>query len=325
MRVLALLLTFLAGTTALSQPYDSVVAGRGDLCRWIAPLLSHSLEWTGGGPFVLNGDVIVVAPGPGGRIFAAVHRFPSAFAIVELRPDGSQTPISTNVPGSALAMVVDAAGSVYVLTRSAVVAVDPSGTVRATHPTMEVDWGEERTAIDLAADQCTLYIASGDLTVSRLNVCTGAPLGNFVTLHRELAYAVRVLPDGDVLVSTDGRLARFDANGTPVASYAFPAALQWPGRALMLRDGGSRLLVGQAADCQLGDFLGGWLSVVDLNTGQFLSSTRLRVEFPTSIAAYFGWTAALGSFHLADAPVNAPLAIAFLAAALIAFALLRLR
>lgn len=255
----------------------------------------------------------------GRAVFAAVTAGAN-FSVVELRPDGSRVPITVAAPGRPFAMVVDASGAPYVLTYTdTVVAFNSGGSVRATYPLGgTTDGGYTRTAIDLASDQCTLFVLDLPDRLRRFNVCTGTALPDFPLPAGELYIAIRLLPDGDVLLSRDDGLARFDASGALVRTYAVGDGFDI--YALMLRDGGRRVVIGEQVDpCN------GRLLTVDLESGEQLSSVALRMELPTSLVTFYGWTAALGAAHPAEAPALGTIALTLLATMLAALAILWLR
>jgi streptogramin lyase len=83
----------------------------------------------------------------------------------------------------------------------------------------------EMEAIDLASDQCTLYYipySSGQGTISRLDICTGAVLSDFVTNLPERGRDLRILPDGGILAVFRRRMVRFRPDGTIAKEYDAP-------------------------------------------------------------------------------------------------------
>ena len=73
-------------------------------------------------------------------------------------------------------------------------------------------------AIDLAADQCTILYTSEGPSVLRYNVCTNQQMQPFATgLQRALA--LRILPDGGVIVANNSNIVRFDSNGRQIQTY----------------------------------------------------------------------------------------------------------
>ena len=79
--------------------------------------------------------------------------------------------------------------------------------------------------IDMAADGCTLFYTSMGRNVKRFDTCTGAQLADFnaAPLPGGVTHDLRVLPDGGVLVSSGEVIARLDAAGALVQTYAAAA------------------------------------------------------------------------------------------------------
>ena len=78
--------------------------------------------------------------------------------------------------------------------------------------------------IDLAADQCTLFYTSEGLRVKRFNVCTNTQLTDFATLPNGELYAVRIRPNGDVLVAATGQAYRLNSAGVIQQTYTIPGS-----------------------------------------------------------------------------------------------------
>jgi hypothetical protein len=76
-----------------------------------------------------------------------------------------------------------------------------------------VDW------IELDADQCTLFYTSEDSDVRRFDVCTGQALPHFATGLEEPCYALRQLPNHDLMVTCRNRIYRYDQAGTFLRDY----------------------------------------------------------------------------------------------------------
>ena len=86
--------------------------------------------------------------------------------------------------------------------------------------------------IDLAPDGCTLFYTSWGPNVKRFNVCTGLQRPNFnrAPLPGAEGHDLRVLPDGGVLVSSGQVIARLNASGTLIRTYAAPGEWRpWTG------------------------------------------------------------------------------------------------
>lgn len=77
-----------------------------------------------------------------------------------------------------------------------------------------IDW------IELDADQCTVYYTSEDSAVRRFNVCTGLALPHFATGLEPVCYALRQLPNRDLMVTCTNRIYRYDQNGAFLREYS---------------------------------------------------------------------------------------------------------
>jgi hypothetical protein len=73
-------------------------------------------------------------------------------------------------------------------------------------------------AIDLAADQCTMFYTSAGASLKRFDVCTNQQLPDFAT---DLGYCFefRLLPDGGALLPCYTSVVRLDASGAVVSTY----------------------------------------------------------------------------------------------------------
>jgi outer membrane protein OmpA-like peptidoglycan-associated protein len=73
--------------------------------------------------------------------------------------------------------------------------------------------------VELAADQCTLYYTSEGKAVKRFNVCTNSQMADFTSHASGDAFALRLLPDGGLLLAEDQQIVRFNAGGRVIQSY----------------------------------------------------------------------------------------------------------
>ena len=78
--------------------------------------------------------------------------------------------------------------------------------------------------LDLAPDGCTVFYTSMGPNVKRYDTCTSTQLPDFnaAPLPGGVTHDLRVLPDGGVLVSSGAVIARLDAAGALVRTYAAP-------------------------------------------------------------------------------------------------------
>ena len=118
----------------------------------------------------------------------------------------------------------DAAGNMYVGHADCtgdILKFNAAGTLVASFDVLTTNRGTDH--IDLASDGCTMFYTSRDVNVYRYNVCTNTQLLPFNTqpLPGDIAYHLRVLPDGGVLVADGTRLVRLDASGNEVPTLYF--------------------------------------------------------------------------------------------------------
>src|ERR1043166_535967 len=96
---------------------------------------------------------------------------------------------------------------------------DLSGNLLASFSPQTEDRGTDWN--DLAEDQCTMFYTSEGKKVKMFDVCTGAQLGDFNTtdLPGTAAYALRILPNGDVLAADTEFIVRLDDAGNVIQQY----------------------------------------------------------------------------------------------------------
>jgi len=124
--------------------------------------------------------------------------------------------------------VYDAAGNVYVGqagfndqatdAQVPVLKFNPSG---ALLDTLVLPTGDRGTDwIELSANQCTLYYTSEDTTVRRYNVCTRTALPDFASgLTAPYCYALRLRPNGELMVACQEAVHRLSAQGANLKTY----------------------------------------------------------------------------------------------------------
>ncbi|HEV2114703.1 MAG TPA: PKD domain-containing protein [Terriglobales bacterium] len=129
-------------------------------------------------------------------------------------------------------IVFDSAGNAYVGETGcshAIVKLDPYGTITAVYqPVVEqqgTDW------IDLSSDQCTLYYTSQGPSVLRFNVCDRKQMAPLTSQLTE-ALALRILPDGGVVVANLKNVKRLDGSGKTLQTYDAPGEDCWSSLAL---------------------------------------------------------------------------------------------
>jgi hypothetical protein len=127
-----------------------------------------------------------------------------------------------SAPGSTESITINAAGHIFTGQPDGskqVVENNAAGGFVANHsPATEnrgTDW------IDLAADQCTLFYTSEGSHIKRFNVCTDTQLADFAAMPiaASTAYALRIRPNGEVLVAATTEVVRFSAAGAVLQEY----------------------------------------------------------------------------------------------------------
>ena len=156
-----------------------------------------------------------LAVGPSGDVFAV-----SDGTIAELDQTGAPTNTFARSPNFARSITVNRGGSFFASTvfgSSNVLFYSRSGQLQSTRDLGASFLGI--TAIDLAPDQCTLFLASNLAQVGRYDVCRGAVLPALVSGGSGPApFSLRSLADGSVLVG-GLNLQRVDASGTVIHQY----------------------------------------------------------------------------------------------------------
>lgn len=238
-------------------------------------------------------EILAVAPAARGRVIAGT----ADRRLAEVMPDGSLQYLPESISANGLyplALTVDGQGNIIVFSYPYVGVFSPRGAFLRSW-WVAVGCCGEQNSIDLAADQCTLYITDG-LRLHAFNVCTGT-LRNSILQANAGMYAVRVLPGGDLLIgSPNVPLRRFDPSGALVRSY--PGTAPWfdageatesRQAALMLLDGGRR------AWYSIGSIQAGCTSrimEVDLETGATSVVANLAMDEMTSFVPANAWWAA---------------------------------
>ncbi len=83
--------------------------------------------------------------------------------------------------------------------------------------TRGADW------VDVEPDGCTVLYTSEGRSVKRFNICTGTQLADFATnLPGANAFALRILPDGSVLVADTASVVHLSSAGQILGSYTRP-------------------------------------------------------------------------------------------------------
>lgn len=186
-----------------------------------------SLNWYGpDGTFVAAlstglASIQAVAADPFGRLWAIDRARPATLArIDEAGAVTTVSPVGATITPWSLAF--DALGNVYVgdwEIGGKVSKFSSGGQYLGVAINSESDY------IDLAPDQCTMYLQRPGWNMSateRWNACTGAFINTFHDpfSDTETAHGVRLLPDGSVLMKNPA-VMRIDTTGQLVSAYSF--------------------------------------------------------------------------------------------------------
>jgi sugar lactone lactonase YvrE len=123
--------------------------------------------------------------------------------------------------GSPESIVFDASGNAYVGAVNGdndIRKFDASGTPLAQYNVDIEDRGSDW--IDLAADQKTIFYTSEGYLIKRYDVSTSTQLADFATLPSKPCYALRIRPNGDVMVACTNNAYRVDSTGALAQTYS---------------------------------------------------------------------------------------------------------
>ncbi|MBI3327692.1 MAG: hypothetical protein HYZ81_13455 [Nitrospinae bacterium] len=113
----------------------------------------------------------------------------------------------------------DEAGNVYVGQADCtgdILKFDAAGVPQAAFDAVPENRGS--MWIDLASDGCTIHYTSQGITVKRFNVCGNAQVADFAFLS-DVGNALRILPDGRVLVASNREIVLLNGSGEVVQTY----------------------------------------------------------------------------------------------------------
>jgi len=136
----------------------------------------------------------------------SVTEFDNMGNVVNTYPTGGSSPES---------ILFNAAGDIYVghafgPTRR----FDSSFTFIESYPvTGGSDW------IDIAADQCTMFHTYEGTTIERYDVCTQTQLTPFASSLGGNAFALRIRPNGEVMLANGVNVLRLDSSGGTTQTY----------------------------------------------------------------------------------------------------------
>jgi hypothetical protein len=115
----------------------------------------------------------------------------------------------------------DAAGNAFVGNLfNGILKFDSAGVFQANVINTRVDF------LDVAADQDTIYYTQEGNDINAVSITSG-PLPNFTTGTTTRAFALRILPDGGVLLADLTQVKRFDASGVLTQTYDVGGEDSW--------------------------------------------------------------------------------------------------
>lgn len=257
------LVGFLVFTSLLISRPAGAAFSSGDVAVATAPAEAIGPDPFGGEVIVLGSDGSI----KGSPIRPSLQFNPSGVGfdlsrrlLVSRRSLPANDPLETDVhesllsrvgilPFGGVAFAFDATGNGYVADEfGQVIKFAPSGTQIRSFTLAH----QGVNAIDLAADQCTMFYAyeppENVPGIGRHDVCLDVALSNVpVTLPPSSLLlpelALRILPDGTILVTAGNRAFRVDAAGSILRQYSIPGvSRQWV--ALALDTTGTQFWVG---------------------------------------------------------------------------------
>jgi hypothetical protein len=274
----SLLSLTLAGSAQASTPFQlgqvfaSIGGGTVNVYDPTTALLVQALNdgtgsYTTGGIFDASQNFFVTDFGSG-----AISKYDSSGVLQPQFATGLASPESLVFDNSGNLYVGQASGNLVAEFNSAGTRQPDIGPL--TTQDRGTDW------IDLAADHCTLFYTSEGSDVLRFNKCTNTQLTNFntVTLPGSNAFALRIRPNGDVLVADSSSVIRLDSAGNVLQTYLCSGLSGCSGGLFALN------LDGDNTSFWTGDFNSGNIWRVDIATGNVLQTIA------TGSGALFGLT-----------------------------------
>jgi hypothetical protein len=222
----------------------------------------------------------------------------------------------------ATSIVFDSAGNAYVAgemnTGGNLFKLDPLGNIVGS---FRLQPGAYRgspgiSAVDLAADQCTLHFTAAGKNILRYDVCQSKALPDLISLlPGRQANALRILGDGSVLIADTEVVARVSSSGTVIQTYTLPQENYWYSLALDI-DGRSFWAAPLAGRFYKFDIATGVLRLGPIQTSDFSVLT---------VGVYGEPRAATGGVTTASIPAMAEWMLVLLAISLALLGAMRFR
>lgn len=230
----------------------------GDIAAAESPSFSGvSIGWVEKFTPTLNGQIFAqYADTPRSVAFDAQHNLYVALtdSIDWFDSTGTSRGTFASLPGLfPTSQVFDRNGDSYVGQRFApqqLLKLDAAGNVTRTYDLSSIT-PDAPFAVDLAADQCTLFFVHPFLTsLKRYDVCTGTPLADLPTALPSTGSlsALRVLNDGTFLVANNDAVYRLSASGAILQTFSRPGGSEW--RAVALSPSGETFYATSGAAIQ---------------------------------------------------------------------------
>lgn len=208
----ALLLVFsFAASVQAQQPFEVAISGTQVVGCFILPFVDRRLQWIVPNRLETGSSVRTIASGDGRRVFALLSA-PNV-RIVEVRPDGSQTPFFTMDGATADALAAGPDGRVFVRLHTGTYqlgVISPAGVLEATYPLAFAF----QTSMDVGSDGCTIFYSDDDTIVHRIDACTGTALPDFSTSLTGIITDLDALSNGQLLIADLERVALCDSSGS---------------------------------------------------------------------------------------------------------------
>ena len=155
---------------------------------------------------------------------------------------------------------------------------DPSGKFIRTIINTRVDW------FDITSDNKTIYFTQEQRDIKTVDIATGKLGLNFTTGSAVHAYALRILPDGGVLLADTNNVKRYDNTGKIIQTYSVPNEYSW--FSLNLDSDGTSFWSG--------DYYTGKVYKFDISTGRLLQviDTKVGYDLLFGVVVYGEHTAA---------------------------------